>query len=53
MWQPPLVEFTRSSLARVMLEAGCSFSLESHMLLFLQVVLTLIEILAATMNLLL
>lgn len=39
-----------SSLARVMLVAGCRFCLESHVLLFLQVVLILIEILATTMN---
>lgn len=37
-----------SSLARVMLVAGCSFCLESCVLLFLQVVLILIEIIAAT-----
>lgn len=39
-----------SSLARVMLVAGCKFCLESHVLLFLRVVLILIEILTAKMN---
>lgn len=39
-----------SPLAHVRLVAGCHFCLESHVLLFLQVVLVLIEILAATVN---
>lgn len=39
-----------SALARVRLVASCHFCLESHVLLFLQVVLILIEILAATIN---